>query len=76
MGNESGKKKKGAPIVKVPTPAEIKTYIMVAQCKLTLFRNKKIAENVDTEIIDELIKKLLDAPIDKKRNKGNYIFER
>ena len=43
MGNESGKKKKGAPIVKVPTPAEIKTYIMVAQCKLTLFRNKKIA---------------------------------
>ena len=43
---------------------------------LNEFRNKKIAENVDTEIIDELIKKLLDAPIDKKRNKGNYIFER
>jgi hypothetical protein len=43
---------------------------------LNEFRNKKIAENVDTEIIDELIKKLLDAPIDKRKIKGNYIFER
>ena len=38
---------------------------------LNEFRNKKIAENVDTEIIDELIKKLLDAPIDKRKVKGN-----
>ena len=43
---------------------------------LNEFRNKKIAENVDTEIIDELIKKMLDAPVDKKKNKGSYIFER
>ena len=43
MGNESGKKKKGEPVAKMPTPIEIKTYIMIAQTKLTLFRNKKIA---------------------------------
>ena len=43
---------------------------------LNEFRNKKIAENIDTEIIDELIKKLLDAPVDKKKSKGSYIFER
>ena len=43
---------------------------------LNEFRNKKIAENIDTEIIDELIKKLLDAPVDKRKIKGNYIFER
>ena len=43
---------------------------------LNEFRNKKIAENVDTEIIDELIKKLLDAPIDKRKVKGNFAFER
>lgn len=43
---------------------------------LNEFRNKKITENVDTEIIDELIKKLLDAPVDKRRVKGNFAFER
>ena len=43
---------------------------------LNEFRNKKIAENVDTEIIDELIKKLLDAPVDKRKVKGNFAFER
>ena len=43
---------------------------------LNEFRNKKIAENVDTEIIDELIKKLLDAPIDKRKVKDNFAFER
>ena len=43
---------------------------------LNEFRNKKIAENVDTEIIDELIKKLLDAPIDKRKVKGNFALER
>ena len=43
---------------------------------LNEFRNKKIAENIDTEIIDELIKKLLDAPVDKRKIKGNCIFER
>ena len=43
MGNETGKKSKKGPVVKIPTPAEIKTFIMIAQNKLTLFRNKKIA---------------------------------
>ena len=43
---------------------------------LNEFRNKKIAENVDTEIIDELIKKLLYAPVDKKKIKGSFAFER
>ena len=43
---------------------------------LNEFRNKKIAENIGTEIIDELIKRLLDAPIDKRKIKGNFAFER
>lgn len=40
------------------------------------FRNKKIEENVDTEIIDELIKKILDAPVNKKKSKGSLQYER
>lgn len=43
---------------------------------LNEFRNKKLLENIDTEIIDELIKKLLEAPIDRRKIKGSYIFER
>ena len=43
---------------------------------LNEFRNKKLAENIDTEIIDELIKKLLDAPVDKRRIKGCFNLER
>ena len=39
MGNEQ---KKGAPAVKMSTPAEIKTYLMVAQGRLNLNRNKKV----------------------------------
>ena len=42
MGNENQKKGKKGPPVHIPTPSEIKTYIMIAQNKLTLFRNKKI----------------------------------
>ena len=42
MGNENQKKGKKGPTIHIPTPAEIKTYIMIAQNKLTLFRNKKI----------------------------------
>ena len=41
MGNEQ--KGKSAPVQKMPTQNEIKTYIMIIQNKLTLFRNKKIA---------------------------------
>lgn len=43
---------------------------------LNEFRNLKLAENIDTEIIDELIKRILDAPIDKRKTKGSYYFER
>ena len=42
MGNENQKKGKKGPPIHIPTPSEIKTYIMIAQNKLTLFRNKKI----------------------------------
>ena len=42
MGNEQGMKgRKGTP-VHTPTQSEIKTYIMIAQNKLSLFRNKKV----------------------------------
>lgn len=40
------------------------------------YRNKTIKENKDTECLDELLLKVIDAPIDKKKNKGGYIFER
>lgn len=43
---------------------------------LNEFRNMKLAENIDTEIIDELIKKILDAPVDKRKIKDRYSFER
>ena len=39
MGNDEKQK---APVVQMPTPAEIKTYIMICQTKINLFRNKKI----------------------------------
>ena len=39
MGNEQ---KAQTPVVVMPTPSEIKTYIMIAQTKLNLFRNKKL----------------------------------
>lgn len=39
---------------------------------LNEFRNMKLAENIDTEIIDELIKKILDAPVDKRKIKDRY----
>ena len=47
MGNQIDKLnkkfgKKQAPVKKVPTAIEVKTYIMVAQNKLTLYRNKKV----------------------------------
>ena len=41
MGNDQNKKNvKSAP--KIPTQMEVKTYIMVAKNKLTLYRNKKV----------------------------------
>ena len=38
----SDQKQKGPVVIPMPTPAEIKTYIMIAQTKLNLFRNKKL----------------------------------
>ena len=38
----SDQKQKGPVAVPMPTPSEIKTFIMIAQTKLNLFRNKKI----------------------------------
>ena len=34
---------------------------------LNEFRNQKLKENIDVEIIDELLMKLLQSPIEKKR---------
>ena len=45
MGNDFDKKykkEKSKPYPKPPTMMEVKTYIMVIQNKLTLFRNKKV----------------------------------
>lgn len=48
---------------------------------LNEFRNAKLQENIDTEIIDKLIVHLLNAPINKralslnKNAKGKYIRE-
>lgn len=41
MGNDLPGKKQ-VPVKKVPTAIEVKTYIMVAKNKLTLYRNKKV----------------------------------
>lgn len=44
---------------------------------LNEFRNLKIKEDVDTEIIDELLMKIFDAPIEKiKERKEHYISAR
>lgn len=48
---------------------------------LNEFRNLKLQENIDTEIIDKLIIKLLNAPTNKravslnKHKKGKYTIE-
>lgn len=48
---------------------------------LNEFRNTKLQENIDTEIIDKLIMNLLNAPINKKSlslnkiSKGKYTNE-
>lgn len=39
---------------------------------LNEFRNQKIKENIDVEIIDELLMKLLQAPIEKERFKKEH----
>ena len=39
---------------------------------LNEFRNQKLKENIDVEIIDELLMKLLQAPIEKERYKQEH----
>lgn len=44
---------------------------------LNEFRNMKIKENIDTEIIDDLLMKLFDAPVEKSKIRGErYISAR
>ena len=39
---------------------------------LNEFRNQKLKENIDVEIIDELLMKLLQAPIEKEKFKKEH----
>ena len=39
---------------------------------LNEFRNQKLKENIDVEIIDELLMKLLQAPIEEERFKKEH----
>ena len=39
---------------------------------LNEFRNQKIKENIDVEIIDELIMRFLQAPIEKEKFKKEH----
>lgn len=44
---------------------------------LNEFRNMKIKEDIDTEIIDDLLMKLFDAPVEKSKIRGErYISAR
>ena len=78
MGNENGKKSKKGPVVHIPTASEIKTFIMIAQNKLTLFRNKKIAiiKSKKMEIAKSLKENNLDiakAKMDSLIREEDYI---
>ena len=75
MGNDQ--KPKGPPVV-MPTPAEIKTFIMITQTKLNLFRNKKldIIKKKKLEIAKSLKENNLDvakAKMDSLIREEDYI---
>ena len=57
-----GRKGKKGPTVHTSTLSEIKAYIMIAQNKLTLFRNKKIDEIRKKKL--EIAKSLKDKNLD------------
>ena len=60
MGNDQ---KDTGPVVQPPTPSEIKSYIMICQTKIALYRNKKL-ENIGKkkkEIADSLKQNNLDV---------------
>ena len=42
---------------------------------LNEFRNMKIKEGIDTEIIDDLLMKLFDAPVKKEKIRGEYCVD-
>ena len=42
---------------------------------LNEFRNQKIKENIDVEIIDELLMRLLQAPIEKEKFKKEHCVD-
>ena len=76
MGNDQ--KDKGPTVVPMPTPAEIKTYIMIAQTKLNLFRNKKLDQirKKKAEIAQSLKENNLDvakAKMDSLIREEDYI---
>ena len=76
MGNDQ--KDKGPTVVPMPTPAEIKTYIMIVQTKLNLFRNKKLDQirKKKAEIAQSLKENNLDvakAKMDSLIREEDYI---
>ena len=71
MGNEQkGKSKQMAP--KMPSAREIKTYIMVIQNKLTLYRNKKIASIKQKKL--EIARSLKENNLDVAKAKMDTII--
>ena len=71
MGNDQNKNNK-QPTSKAPTVTEIKTYIMVIQNKLTLFRNKKISSIKQKR--QEAIKSLKENNLDVAKAKMDSII--
>ena len=76
MGNDQ--KDKGPVVVPMPTPAEIKTYVMIAQTKISLFRNKKLDQirKKKAEIAQSLKENNLDvakAKMDSLIREEDYI---
>ena len=75
MGNDQ---KDTGPVVQPPTPSEIKSYIMICQTKLGLYRNKKL-ENIGKkkkEIAESLKQNNLDvakAKMDSLISEEDYI---
>lgn len=74
----SDQKANTGPVVKIPTAAEIKTYIMIAQNRILLFRNKKleIIKKKKLEIIGSLKENNLDvakAKMDALIREEDYI---
>jgi len=74
----SDQKVNTGPVVKIPTAAEIKTYIMIAQNRINLFRNKKleIIKKKKLEIIGSLKENNLDvakAKMDSLIREEDYI---